>query len=316
MRAKADDRQPDAGPAAGDAALLSGLLERTSRTFALTIPLLPEPTRRQVTVAYLLFRIADTFEDAERWDREGRLTALAEIEGLLRRPDEGEVARRAARWLADPPCRHAGYLELLAAAADVFRMLAALPLRARASIARHSRRTARAMGSFVARGRGDGRLELEDLADLRAYCYAVAGIVGEMLTELFVAGWRRARPPARRLRERAAAFGEGLQLVNILRDADADTRAGRRYLPAGVAPGEIFTLARRGLQRGEEYVLALHEAGADRGLVAFTALPVLLARPTLDRVEAEGPGARLGRHEVLAIYGRLESALDAGRPPF
>ncbi|HZD06425.1 MAG TPA: squalene/phytoene synthase family protein, partial [Longimicrobiales bacterium] len=42
---------------------LGRLLDRTSRTFALNIPLLPQPTRREVTVAYLLFRIADTFED-------------------------------------------------------------------------------------------------------------------------------------------------------------------------------------------------------------------------------------------------------------
>src|SRR4051812_37988052 len=43
------------------------LLLRTSRTFALAIPELPEPLRREVGVAYLLFRIADTFEDANRW---------------------------------------------------------------------------------------------------------------------------------------------------------------------------------------------------------------------------------------------------------
>ncbi len=42
---------------------LEELLIKTSRTFALSIPLLPEPTRREVTVAYLLFRIADTLED-------------------------------------------------------------------------------------------------------------------------------------------------------------------------------------------------------------------------------------------------------------
>ncbi len=45
------------------ASRLEELLFKTSRTFALSIPLLPEPTRREVTVAYLLFRIADTLED-------------------------------------------------------------------------------------------------------------------------------------------------------------------------------------------------------------------------------------------------------------
>jgi len=40
------------------------LLQKTSRTFAVTIPMLPSPTRQQVGLAYLLFRIIDTFEDA------------------------------------------------------------------------------------------------------------------------------------------------------------------------------------------------------------------------------------------------------------
>ena len=40
------------------------LLQKTSRTFAITIPMLPMPTRQEVGVAYLLFRIVDTFEDA------------------------------------------------------------------------------------------------------------------------------------------------------------------------------------------------------------------------------------------------------------
>ena len=32
---------------------LLDLLEKTSRTFALSIPVLPEPTRKEVTLAYL-----------------------------------------------------------------------------------------------------------------------------------------------------------------------------------------------------------------------------------------------------------------------
>src|SRR5699024_12189169 len=39
------------------------ILQKVSRTFALTIPQLPGPLRRVVTNAYLLCRIADTIED-------------------------------------------------------------------------------------------------------------------------------------------------------------------------------------------------------------------------------------------------------------
>ncbi|MBK7863440.1 MAG: squalene/phytoene synthase family protein, partial [Archangiaceae bacterium] len=58
---------------------LDDLLVKTSRTFALAIPMLPEPTRREVSVAYLLFRIADTFEDATTWPRAERIAALGDF---------------------------------------------------------------------------------------------------------------------------------------------------------------------------------------------------------------------------------------------
>ncbi len=58
---------------------LRPLLQKTSRTFALTIPLLPEPLQTEVATAYLLFRIIDTFEDATRWDAARRAKALGTL---------------------------------------------------------------------------------------------------------------------------------------------------------------------------------------------------------------------------------------------
>jgi phytoene/squalene synthetase len=52
---------------------LRDLLQKTRRTFALSIPVLPEPTNREVMIAYLLFRIAETFEDAAQWQPEKRI---------------------------------------------------------------------------------------------------------------------------------------------------------------------------------------------------------------------------------------------------
>ena len=58
--------------------VIEDLLQKTSRTFALTIPYLPQPTRDEVGIAYLLFRIIDTFEDAVLWAPALRLEALPE----------------------------------------------------------------------------------------------------------------------------------------------------------------------------------------------------------------------------------------------
>jgi farnesyl-diphosphate farnesyltransferase len=170
------------------------------------------------------------------------------------------------------------------------------------------------MAEFVARTADDGTLALRDVPDLQGYCYVVAGIVGELLTELFVLGRRTLDPIAPYLEERAARFGEALQLVNILKDAAEDAREGRRYLPRRVDRAEVFDLARRDLAASAEYVHALQRAAAPRGLVEFTALPVLLARATLDRVEGSGPGAKLSRPEVAAIVESMRDALDRERP--
>src|SRR5512138_778912 len=89
------------------------LLARTSRTFALAIPMLSTPPRREVTAAYLLFRIADTFEDATNWPRGDRLAALAALSRLLSAPSPGDAQRLARGWVHARPCEEEGYLELL-----------------------------------------------------------------------------------------------------------------------------------------------------------------------------------------------------------
>ncbi len=285
------------------------LLLRTSRTFALSIPLLPEPTRREVTLAYLLFRIADTLEDAVHWRREQRLAALSAFERALRDSDVSRAQVLAEEWVANRPCDHDGYLDLLRELPQILAAVSNLDAQARDAIIGHTLRTAEGMARFVARGDEDGRLQLIDLDDLRAYCYAVAGIVGEMLTALFLMRPGPHQRAAAVLERTAATFGEGLQLVNILKDADADARHGRVYLPAEVPRRLVFELARADLDAADAYVRALHDAGADRGLLAFTTLPVMLARPTLDRVELAGPGAKLTRAEVASLVERLERTL-------
>jgi len=159
-----------------------------------------------------------------------------------------------------------------------------------------------------------GELRLADLQDLRDYCYVVAGIVGEMLTELYLLGRSNLAPIAETLRARSRWFGEGLQLVNILKDSSFDATEGRSYLPRGLDRDEVFALARRDLRLATEYVLALQSAGAERGLVASNALPVLLAYATVERVEEAGPGAKITRDQVRQLVEMTDYALDHGLP--
>jgi len=295
-------------------ALIDDLLVKTSRTFALSIPRLPEPLRREVTVAYLLFRVADTLEDATNWTTERQIEQLDRLGGLLRCPTDSVASGLADEWTADPPLDHAGCRELLAETPAVVAALVELGTDAGGCVREHTLRTIECMASFVRRSSKTRLLRLQTLKDLQAYCYAVAGIVGEMLTELFLLECRELDPVAGHLREHAVRFGEALQLVNILKDSATDATEGRRYLPEGVALNKVFALARRDLEGARVYVECLQRAEAPRGLVEFTALPVLLARATLDRVEQRGAGAKLTREEVRQTSDALTSALDRGRP--
>jgi len=297
---------------------LEDLLEKTSRTFALSIPVLPEPTRREVMLAYLLFRIADTFEDASHWTAESRIEALNEFRELLR---EGQAppllrenaARLASKWTAAGVSPHAGYRQLISETPFVLDAFFRLDAEAVGSVRDHVSRSAEGMAKFVARGSG-GVLVLSDMIDLRAYCYSVAGIVGEMLSELFLLKRPALLAIAPYLRERASTFGEALQLVNILKDAAEDETEGRSFLPEKVPRSEVFGLARADLAIAAEYTLALQAAGAPRGLVEFCALPAELAWATLRKVEERGPGSKVSHLELFAIRKRLERALDRNDP--
>ncbi|HVV51636.1 MAG TPA: squalene/phytoene synthase family protein [Polyangia bacterium] len=286
---------------------IDSLLQKTSRTFALTIPYLPQQTRDEVGIAYLLFRIIDTFEDAVLWPPALRLEALKAFVGLLERP-AAESRALAESWTREPPLVHAGYQELLAETPYVLAQYEALRPAAREILRTHVARSAEGMADFVRRIEPGGRLQLETIEDLRAYCYAVAGIVGEMLTELFLLG----RPPLARvageLRARAAEFGEGLQLVNILKDARPDAIEGRTFLPSRAPLAEVFVLARKDLAAAAAYVELLREGGAESGLVAFNAFISKLATANLQILRDQGLGAKLTRTTVLKIAAEIASA--------
>jgi farnesyl-diphosphate farnesyltransferase len=281
------------------------LLTKTSRTFALAIPLLPEPTRSATRLAYLLFRIADTFEDSERWTRATRLAALDDFGELLGSLDAARARALSDRWVSVPPTEHAGYLDLLVSVPSVLAEVARLEGEVRGIVVKHAQRTARGMGEILLGSNADGHVNVSDLPGLRAYCYLVAGIVGELLTELFVHDAPALREVQPSLVQNEVAFGEGLQLVNILKDENVDRSEGRRYL-GGIARSEVMALARADLIAARAYIGALKQGGAPGGFVGFTLLAEELAQATLTKLEREGAGAKISRPEVFAILARVQ----------
>jgi farnesyl-diphosphate farnesyltransferase len=284
------------------------MLQETSRTFALAIPLLPKPTRTDVTLAYLVLRIADTLEDSQQLSEELRVQALCDFDRLLQTLDENEAWAFARKWHAEQPTGEIAFNDTLLNTPLVIHQLARRSESTRRIAVRYALRTTRGMAAFLR----DGKAKLTDLGELRRYCYVVAGVVGEMLTELF-ATQVPSIGTSEGIYDDARTFGEGLQLVNILRDAEEDARRGRVFLPDTVERSEVFNLARQDLRSAEFYVKRLEQNNAPIGFVAFTQLPLRLAWATLDIVERNGPGSKVSRPEVAAILNAVKST--ANSPP-
>jgi farnesyl-diphosphate farnesyltransferase len=99
---------------------------------------------------------------------------------------------------------------------------------------------------------------LPDQEALDRYCYHVAGVVGELLTELFCIHLPALEPQREQMMVLGRSFGQGLQMTNILKDLWDDLERGACWLPRSVFDEVGFDL--RELRPG------LKEAGFDRGL--------------------------------------------------
>jgi farnesyl-diphosphate farnesyltransferase len=206
------------------------ILKGVSRTFALTIPQLPGPLFRVVSNAYLLCRIADTIED----DRDMPLRQKRELSDLFIEVVAGGAMARAfsSRLLSLLSARaSADERDLVAHTPSVVRITHSFNRRQRAALERCIRIMAHGMYRFQEVNLGVGLQTQKDLDD---YCYHVAGVVGELLTELFCDYSPDIDRHQAGLMPLAVSFGQGLQMTNILKDFWEDRARNACWLPREV----------------------------------------------------------------------------------
>ena len=85
---------------------------------------------------------------------------------------------------------------------------------------------------------------LPRLSDLDSYCYYVAGVVGEMLTELFCGHSSAISQRRAALHDLAVSFAQGLQMTNVLKDVWEDRRHGACWLAGGSSSKESASTSR------------------------------------------------------------------------
>jgi farnesyl-diphosphate farnesyltransferase len=306
-----------------DPRLLTGLLKATSRSFYLTLRVLPAAVRPQIGLAYLLARATDTIADTAIVPVAGRLSALARLrERILGHDtmplDFGELSRHQglpAEQVLLTRCEEA--LAVLGGfeAADRARIRKVLDV-----ITSGQELDLRRFGG----GSAQNIIALANAAELDDYTWRVAGCVGEFWTGICRAHvFPKARLDDAWLVAQGIRFGKGLQLVNILRDLPMDLSNGRCYLPqeelaaAGLAPSDLVNpkneprfratyarfldLAEAHLRAGWDYTNALPR-GCMRVRLAC-AWPIMIGMGTLEKLRQANvldPDMRVkvGRAEV------------------
>ncbi len=206
------------------------LLPGVSRTFALTIPQLPDALRPVVTNAYLLCRTADTIEDEVSLDPDQKQRFHDQFVAVVGGHDSAAAFAAALAPLLSSATTDAERT-LIGEMPRVIEVTHGLDPRQRAAIERCVRIMCDGMPAFQRHARLSG---LADLGELDRYCYYVAGVVGEMLTDLFCAYSPEIDARRSRLAPLSTSFGQGLQMTNILKDTWEDRRRGVCWLPRDV----------------------------------------------------------------------------------
>ena len=218
-------------------------LPKVSRTFALNIKTLQGEPHRSVLLAYLFCRTVDTVEDAAELDPKIKIKLLLEFSRLIENREYrfGHIDS----WLEDCATVDGSTndLDLLRNIKRVFNVFDSLKSNYQDQIIPAVSKMAKGMAHFQGRFQFGKITPLENEEDLEEYCYFVAGVVGEMLCDLFLQKLTTLPESARRImKENAVSFGLGLQMTNISKDVMADRKRGWSYIPQSLIAANGLTV--------------------------------------------------------------------------
>ncbi|MGR9043889.1 MAG: phytoene/squalene synthase family protein [Gammaproteobacteria bacterium] len=214
------------------------LLEGVSRTFALTIPQLPESLYGPVANAYLLCRTVDTIEDEVSLDAEQKKLFCGRFIEITKTGQGAEAfAQDLYPLLSEQtiPAEHT-LIQVLPRVIEITHSFDPAQIEALASCVETM---AEGMPIFQAKNLSHG---LPSMADMDKYCYYVAGCVGEMLAKLFCHYSPEIAEHRDELLDLSVSFGQGLQMTNILKDIWDDAERGVCWLPQDIFAETGFDL--------------------------------------------------------------------------
>jgi farnesyl-diphosphate farnesyltransferase len=300
--------------------LLRSILKRVSRSFYLTLAVLPRSVRDQIGLAYLFARAADTIADTGQLDQKTRLDCLSRLKAQFVKGHVNSQEITAIRTLVAPNQPNPHERILIEELVQCFSLYQQLNPQDQTRIANLLPTLIEGMEfdqvQFQDHAKGKV-LALPTMNDLDYYTYAVAGCVGAFWTKMMCAhlpnlmAWDQGMMVPIGIR-----YGKGLQLVNILRDLPQDLRKGRCYVPlsllqeVGLQPKDLLNeqsfpvfrpilrrlilIARDHLDQGWQYTMAIPRMEIRLRLACMW--PILIGMRTLN------------------LLAETSNALDPSRP--
>ena len=277
------------------------ILGSVSRTFALTIPLLPPAIEIVVGNTYLLCRIVDTIEDAANLTPESK-QALSKL--FL----DAVLEKTSVQSFVEP-CLQAlkGYgnqdeLDLISNTPTVLKILHTCSPQDQVAVSRCVSIMSEGMSSFHGKQTQSG---LKDLKEFEQYCYVVAGVVGELLTTVFSHHSAQFANNFSGQNHLAIDFGQALQMTNILKDSPEDRARGVSWKPAGYSQAALLQIAYLKLESSLRYILLIPKK--DIGIRQFCFLAFGLSVMTLSKIAKreqflQKDDVKLSRKTVMAFY--------------
>lgn len=287
----------------------NAVLKGVSRSFYLTIRLLPRLMREPVSLGYLLARASDTIADTESVPAALRKECLSLFHLALK--DE-QIRGKLCALLEEKFIQHQENEReklLLKRIADVFAWYDSILEQDWIAIADVMRPILDGQSWDVDFFSIKGKKQVESAEDLEQYCYQVAGSVGEFWGVVGRnADHKFSKYGEEQLKADGIKYGIGLQLVNILRDLPADLKNGRCYLP-DVDPKKkkaVMRAAKKWGKKARQYLelgLGYSSALRQKRAKIATALPAIIGLKTLDLLDSATwqqweNGIKISRKEI------------------
>lgn len=310
------------------------ILQGVSRTFALTIPQMPDALQRVTGNAYLLCRITDTIEDDIRLSLEEKHYYIEQFLQVVAGRTDAEPFAQALLPLLDKSCAVAE-LDLIRHTTRVIRVSHSFAPAQQDILLRCVTVMAAGMAHFQAIETPFG---LSELSQLNSYCYHVAGVVGEMLTALFCDYSEEMARNESQMMQLSLHFGQGLQMTNILKDVREDMSRGVNWLPRdlfarhgvdladlpavfatdgfAMVIEQLIAVAHGHLRKALTYILMIpaHEKGIRRFCLWAVAMAIkTLAKINDDRHYLCRESTKITRNSLRGIIFMCNSSIHSDR---